>query len=88
MLDELSRDFNRPWQECAPMENQHKIGENFLFVHDPEDRFASFSNLQLLIGQTAANLHTTNELGHAKLLRHSETVKLMRRFIDTGKLTK
>lgn len=83
MLDELSRDFNRNWQTCAPLENKHKIAENFLFVHDPEDRFASFTNLELLIANTTAKVHKTNELGHAKLLRHSETVKIMRRFIDS-----
>jgi hypothetical protein len=69
LLEDASSTHKKEWQTLAPKKHQHKLSSNFLVIHDEEDRFCSFKNMEDLLEDTEASLVRTSGLGHRRVLR-------------------
>lgn len=75
LLDKVSKKHHRDWTKMGPYENRDKLkSSNTLFIHDPEDRFCSYTNLQDYLKGSQLQLITTKGLGHHRIMKDPEVI--------------
>jgi alpha/beta superfamily hydrolase len=82
ILEVISAENNLVWKDLAPVNQIHKINENFLFLHDTEDRIAKYSELLPIKDESNARLISTTGLGHVKILRDEKTLENIVNFLN------
>jgi pimeloyl-ACP methyl ester carboxylesterase len=69
-LHRAAQEYKQDWQSLATEKNIYKADDNFLFIHDEDDKTCPYSELAVMLAPVSANVYTTVNFGHIKLLKH------------------
>lgn len=74
VLDWISPKYGRTWQELDSTHQRSKLHDNVWFVHDEQDRYAPFADMQHYARALPARLIRTQGLGHRRILRDNGVI--------------
>jgi len=83
-LEHLSSVYDVAWSALSPDHHTHKIGPNFLMVHDKYDTIASYENFKKLVEHTNHEFLTTEVLGHSRAVKDKVVLKRISDFIKSN----
>ncbi len=81
LLNRVSKQYQRSWQDLSPDQNTHKIKGNFYFIHDKTDQVCSYENLTNLLQNSPSQLDSTNKLGHLMILKNEEVFEKIHTYL-------
>ncbi len=82
LIKYLKSEYKRDFSELDPKEHKDKVGEHFLFIHDEEDEYAPYSDLEAYAADTTSQVMLTEGLGHRKILRDEKVMTRMMEFMS------
>uniref|UniRef100_A0A2A4Z2T1 Alpha/beta hydrolase n=1 Tax=OCS116 cluster bacterium TaxID=2030921 RepID=A0A2A4Z2T1_9PROT len=74
-LDEISQDYGLNWQDIAFEKQELKIGGHFTFIHDVDDPFASFGDIENCCKKHQCQLIATARLGHNGTVKDAKVIR-------------
>lgn len=84
LLNDVSDDFNVTWSKLAPHNHKQKLNENYLFIHDLNDKVSPYLDLVGFTLNSKSELFTTQELGHRKVLSSKVVMNKIGEFINAS----
>lgn len=68
VLEKICQTYQTTWPELSGEKHMNKLAEHHYFIHDKNDRYAPFSDVEAFIATSKAKLITTENLGHRRIL--------------------
>lgn len=81
VLESISLKYNLNWRLLHPKEHKDKVHQNILFIHDEDDQFCRFENVQNYVEDLNVRLIKTKSLGHRRILKDRSVIEESIRFI-------
>jgi len=78
VLESISPAYGKSWMELKSENNQHKLHDQMLFVHDRYDRVAPFSETHAYTKGKKAAFFQTEGLGHRRIVSDTGVIELIR----------
>ncbi len=79
VLERITRQYGTTWTQLQGEKQLGKLHDKVLFIHDEEDRFAPFADIQHYAAQGKIRLVTTRGLGHRRILGDTEVIQTIQR---------
>ena len=83
VLENIGAEFNRQWQSLCLSQHTSKLSEHIHFIHDEQDRYASYQSLTDYLQTHQSPLFTTQGLGHRRLLGDTKVIQHITQVITT-----
>ncbi len=83
VLENIGAEFNRQWQSLCLSQHTSKLSEHIHFIHDEQDKYASYQNLTDYLQTHKSPLFTTQGLGHRRLLGDTKVIQHITQVITT-----
>jgi len=74
VLENISRIYGREWHQLTTENNRKKLALNMTFIHDKNDKYAPFTDIESFLKNEKNNLMTTEGLGHRKILGDTNVI--------------
>lgn len=74
VLENIGRKYNKNWKELATEQHLDKLSMDFTFIHDQEDRFAPYADLENFLKGGNNHLVATSGLGHKRILGDTNVI--------------
>lgn len=68
VLENISQKYGKKWQQLSSEHHRDKLALDLTFIHDRNDRFAPFTDLETFLQDEKPHLVTTSGLGHTRIL--------------------
>ena len=82
LLEDVSKEFQTDWKKLRPMQHKSKLAENFLFIHDEEDKFCPYADLEVFLMNSSAKSFVTKGLGHRQILWQPRVMQKVSEFLS------
>lgn len=83
VLENIGAEFNRQWQSLCLSQHKGKLSQQIHFIHDKQDRYASYQSLTDYLQTHKSPLFTTQGLGHRRLLGDTKVIQHITQVITT-----
>ena len=77
LLEDASKTHGKNWSELPPLKHTHKLGKNFFYIHDTNDRFCSFEDAKNFALENNIEFKGTEGLGHHRILKDENVHKII-----------
>jgi len=74
VLESISRQYGKRWQQLSSVHHREKLALDLTFIHDRNDRFAPFTDLETFLKNEKPRLVATSGLGHTRILGDTSVI--------------
>lgn len=75
VLESISKQYGKTWRQLGLENHRDKLTLDLTFIHDKEDRYAPFSDLENFLKQEKTPLLATEGLGHRRILGDTSVIQ-------------
>lgn len=72
VLESISRRYGKTWTQLQGKEHRNKLHPDVTFIHDSDDRYAPFSDIENFVKGTPSKLIKTKGLGHRRIVSDTD----------------
>ncbi len=74
-LQQIYTKFNGTEADLLCTEQKHKIGKQFTYIHDRNDKFAKYSDIETFLDGLDCEFITTDKFGHNGMVKNAEIIQ-------------
>lgn len=74
VLNKISHKYGTTWQQLSTENNQNKLALDITFIHDQDDKYAPFSDVERFLQKQKTKLIETQGLGHTRILSDTSVI--------------
>ncbi len=74
VLNKISHKYGTTWQQLSTENNQNKLALDITFIHDQDDKYAPFSDVERFLHKQKTKLIETQGLGHTRILSDTSVI--------------
>ena len=75
VLESISKQYGKTWRQLGLENHRDKLKLDLTFIHDKEDRYAPFSDLENFLNHDQTPLLATEGLGHRRILGDTSVIE-------------
>jgi len=83
VLESISHNYGKTWQQLSSENQRNKLKLDITFIHDRDDRFAPFDDLEDFLQKEKPALVTTSGLGHRRILGDTNVINNINQVLAT-----